>query len=339
MLPPVGSGTMITVRTVAALRAALRPERAAGRPVALVPTMGALHEGHLTLARAAAGDPSAAAGPRPVVVMSIFVNPIQFNDAADLAAYPRDEAADAALAASAGVDILFAPDPAEVYPSGFATTIALRGPLVETLEGAVRGPGHFAGVTTVVGKLLNMVRPDRAYFGAKDAQQARVVMAMVRDLDIDTTIVLVPTVREPDGLAMSSRNRRLDRTARTQATALSQGLRSAVAAADAGERGGAVLIERVRSVLAAAGIAAEYVALVDPDSFTPVTDLDDLGGRSGVLVLAATVGGVRLIDNVEVPSRSAPAPGQWNHPSATGEGTGAVPHTERADPRTMVEWS
>lgn len=317
------SRPVITVRTVADLRAALRPERAAGRSIALVPTMGALHDGHLTLVRRAAADPVPGAG-RPVVVMSIFVNPIQFNDAGDLAAYPRDEATDAALAAGAGVDVLFAPEPAEVYPPGFTTGIALRGPLVETLEGEVRGPGHFAGVTTVVGKLFNMAQPDRAYFGAKDAQQARVVMAMVRDLDIDTTVVLVPTVREPDGLAMSSRNRRLDPAARVRAAALFRGLTAAVDAAAQGERRTAVLLERVRSVLADADIAPEYVALVDPDSFAAVTDLAELGGRPGVLALAATVGGVRLIDNVEV---GPPA------------GPGAVHHTADAATGAVVEWS
>ncbi|TKV60727.1 pantoate--beta-alanine ligase [Nakamurella flava] len=323
---------MITVRTVADLRAALGRERAAGRPVALVPTMGALHDGHLTLARRAAQD-RAGNEPRPLVVMSIFVNPIQFNDAGDLAAYPRDEAADAELAAGAGVDILFAPEPAEVYPPGFATGIALRGPLVETLEGEVRGPAHFAGVTTVVGKLLNMARPDRAYFGAKDAQQARVVMAMVRDLDIDTTIVLVPTVREADGLAMSSRNRRLDPAARVQAAALFRALTAAVDAAAAGERRTAVLLERTRDVLAAADITPEYVALVDPGSFAPVTDLVELDGRPGILALAATVGGVRLIDNVEVPSSAGPAG------SGAGPGSGAVPHTGRGLTGSVVEWS
>ena len=314
---------MITVRTVAELRASLRPARAAGRRIGLVPTMGALHEGHLTLARQAAADHTPDE-PRPLVVMSIFVNPTQFNDPNDLRAYPRDEAGDAAMADSAGVDVLFAPDVAQVYPPGFATTIALRGPLVETLEGAVRGPGHFAGVTTVVGKLLNMVRPDRAYFGAKDAQQARVVKAMVRDLDIDTAIVLVPTVREADGLAMSSRNRRLDPAARQQAVALSRALRAAADKAAGGERRTAVLIGHATTILAEAGIDAEYLALVDGDSFAPVSDLAELSGRSGVLAVAATVGGVRLIDNVDVPGPPSP---------------GAVGHTGGADRPPVVEWS
>ena len=305
---------MITVRTVAALRSTLRPARSAGRRIGLVPTMGALHDGHLTLARQAAQDHTPDE-PRPLVVMSIFVNPTQFNDPNDLQAYPRDEAGDAAMAERAGVDVLFAPDVTAVYPPGFATTIALRGPLVETLEGAVRGPGHFAGVTTVVGKLLNMVQPDRAYFGAKDAQQARVVTAMVRDLDIDTTIVLVPTVREPDGLAMSSRNRRLDPAARRQAVALSRALRAAADGAAAGEHRTAELIERARAVLDEAGIAAEYLALVDGDSFAPVGDLAELSGRSGVLAVAAMVGGVRLIDNTDIPGAvpGPPPPGAVGH--------------------------
>lgn len=314
---------MITVRTVAELRSALRPARAAGRRIGLVPTMGALHDGHLTLARRAAQD-HAPDEPRPLVVMSIFVNPTQFNDPNDLQAYPRDEAGDAAMAESAGVDVLFAPDVPAVYPPGFTTTIALRGPLVETLEGAVRGPGHFAGVTTVVGKLLNMAGPDRAYFGAKDAQQARVVKAMVRDLDIDTTIVLVPTVREPDGLAMSSRNRRLDPAARRQAVALSRALQVAADAAAGGEHRTSELIDRGTAVLEEAGITAEYLALVDGDSFAPVTDLHEVTGRSAVLAVAATVGGVRLIDNVDIPG---PPP------------SGAVRHTGGADGPPVVEWT
>src|SRR6476469_353399 len=189
-----GSG-MTIVRTVAELRAALHPYRAAGS-VGLVPTMGALHDGHLQLARRAKAE-------NDVVVMSIFVNPTQFNDPADLNAYPRDEQADAELAASADVDLLFMPSATEVYPPGFSATVQLHGPIVETLEGARRGVGHFQGVTTVVSKLLGMAQPDRAYFGQKDAQQARVVRALVADLNIGTQIVTVPTVREPDGLAMS----------------------------------------------------------------------------------------------------------------------------------------
>ena len=216
---------MKIVRTVSELRSVLRPFRSGS--VGLVPTMGALHDGHLELARRAAAE-------NDVVVMSIFVNPTQFNDPADLQAYPRDEAADAQLAAGAGVDFLFAPSPDEVYPPGFTATVELHGPIVESLEGARRGAGHFRGVTTVVTKLLGMAQPDRAYFGQKDAQQARVVRAMVADLNINTEIVTVPTVREPDGLAMSSRNRRLSAESPSPCGG---GLQGAAGRAGSGRRG------------------------------------------------------------------------------------------------------
>jgi len=176
---------MKTVRTVRDLRAALSTQRSAGASVALVPTMGALHDGHLELARRARAE-------NDVVVMSVFVNPAQFDDPADLAAYPREEAADAELAVGVGVDLLFAPPAEEVYPPGFSAWVQLDGPIVLSLEGAQRGVGHFRGVTTVVTKLLGMAAPHRAYFGAKDAQQARVVRALVADLNIDTEIVTVP---------------------------------------------------------------------------------------------------------------------------------------------------
>jgi pantoate--beta-alanine ligase len=284
---------MEIVRTVRDLRAVLRPVRCdATLPhrgsVGLVPTMGALHEGHLSLCRAARAE-------NDVVVMSIFVNPTQFNDAADLAAYPREEAADAAMAAEAGVDVLFAPAAAEVYPPGFSATVELHGPIVESLEGAHRGVGHFRGVTTVVSKLLNMAMPDRAYFGQKDAQQARVVRAMVADLDMDTTIVTVPTVRESDGLAMSSRNRRLSPADRSRAAAIPAALRAAAALAESGERDAAPLLGATRAVCTDAGLTPEYVALVDADTFLPV---EHLGAAPAVLAIAVPVGGTRLIDNM-----------------------------------------
>jgi len=280
---------MITVRTVRELRAALRPYRGSGS-VGLVPTMGALHDGHLELARRAKAD-------NDVVVMSIFVNPTQFNDPSDLAAYPRDEQADAELAESVGVDVLFVPSAAEVYPPGFSATIELHGPIVESLEGARRGAGHFRGVTTVVGKLFGMAQPDRAYFGQKDAQQARVVRAMVADLNIDTEIVTEPTVRESDGLAMSSRNRRLSAADRAHAVAVSQALLAGQALAAAGERDAAKVLAAAGAVLAAGGIEPEYLSLVDADSFLPV---DTLGAGPAVLAVAADLGGTRLIDNVLV---------------------------------------
>jgi len=281
---------MKTVRTVRDLRAALSTPRATGASVALVPTMGALHDGHLELARRARAE-------NDVVVMSIFVNPAQFNDPADLAGYPRDEAADAQLAAGVGVDLLFVPSAAEIYPPGFTVTVELHGPMVETLEGTHRGIGHFRGVTTVVSKLLNIAGPRRAYFGAKDAQQARVVRALVADLDIDTEIVTVPTVREPDGLAMSSRNRRLSPAERGQATGLFAALRAAQQMNSGGEGRGQVILDEARRILTEHGITPEYLALVDADTFLPAAAV---GVQPAVLLVAAQIGNTRLIDNVRL---------------------------------------
>jgi pantoate--beta-alanine ligase len=280
---------MRIARTVADLRQELRPFRAGGS-VALVPTMGALHDGHLQLARRARAE-------NDVVVMSIFVNPTQFNDPADLNAYPRDERADIELAAGAGVDLLFMPAAAEVYPPGFSATVQLHGPIVETLEGARRGVGHFQGVTTVVSKLLGMAQPDRAYFGQKDAQQARVVRALVADLNIDTQIVTVPTVRESDGLAMSSRNRRLNPVDRERAAGVSAALLAAQAAVQAGERDAAVVLRAAADVLAGRGIEPEYLALVDAETFLSV---EVLGAAPAILAVAADLGGTRLIDNMPI---------------------------------------
>ncbi len=274
---------MRIVRDVAAVRAAVA---SSGR-VGLVPTMGAFHEGHLSLIRAARASCD-------LVVVWLFVNPTQFNEAADLVAYPRDEDRDARLAEACGADILFAPAVEAVYPPGFATTVTVSG-VADVLEGALR-PGHFAGVATVVAKMLNMVRPDIAFFGAKDAQQVAVVRRLVADLDIPTRIEVLPIVREEDGLAMSSRNVRLDPHERRRATALHRGLVAAQSAVAAGERDPGLLARAVADVLADAGIEAEYVAVVDPDSFLPVETLD----RPTLIALAARVGSTRLIDNIEV---------------------------------------
>ena len=274
---------MRIVRDVASVRAAV----AGGGRVGLVPTMGALHAGHLSLIRAARAACD-------LVVVWLFVNPTQFNEASDLATYPRDEQRDAALAERAGADILFAPPVEEVYPAGFATTVTVAG-LGDILEGAQR-PGHFAGVATVVAKMLNMVGPDVAFFGAKDAQQVAVVKRLVADLDIPTRIAVQPIVREPDGLAMSSRNVRLGDDDRRRATALHRGLLAARAAASAGERDAVSLARIVEGVLAGESIDAEYVAVVDPGTFDSLTTLD----RPGLIALAARVGPVRLIDNMEV---------------------------------------
>jgi pantoate--beta-alanine ligase len=275
---------MRTIRTVAEMRAWLGNARAEGRSVGLVPTMGAFHAGHHSLMQAAREEQDS-------VVVSLFVNPAQFNDRRDLDAYPRTEANDAAEAADLGVDVLFAPPVTEIYPEGFATTVQVAG-LSEVLEGAERGPGHFAGVCTVVNKLLNIVGPDVAYFGQKDAQQVAVVKRMVRDLDMPVRIEVMPTVREPDGLALSSRNVRLSPDDRARALGLSRALRAAGEAVAAGERDAG----RVRAAAFAefGDLEPEYLALVDPLTFAP---LHTVNARTLVAV-AAQVGPVRLIDNI-----------------------------------------
>lgn len=274
---------MRIVRDVASVRAAVA---GAGR-VGLVPTMGAFHEGHLSLVRAARAACD-------LVVVWLFVNPTQFNEAADLAAYPRDEERDAALAAACGADILFAPTVEEVYPAGYATTVTVAG-ITDVLEGAQR-PGHFAGVATVVAKMFNMVGPDVAFFGAKDAQQVAVVRRMVADLDLPVEIEVLPTVREPDGLAMSSRNVRLGPDDRRRAPALHRGLSAARDAVAAGLRDPVAVAAVVERVLAGEGLTAEYIAVVDPGSFAPVASVD----RPALVALAVRVGPVRLIDNMVV---------------------------------------
>jgi pantoate--beta-alanine ligase len=249
--------------------------------------MGAFHEGHLSLMRAAR-ERCASNG---VVVVSLFVNPTQFGEPGDLAAYPRDEGRDARLAEAEGVDVLFAPPLEEMYPDGFATTVHVAS-VTDTLEGAQR-PGHFDGVATVVAKLLSMAQPDVAYFGRKDAQQAAMIRRLVRDLDLPVEIDVRPIVREPDGLALSSRNVRLDAEERARALSLSRALRAVEEAA----AGGASLDEALaagREQLA--GVELEYLAAVDQETFAAVNDLQ---GESLVAV-AARVGAVRLIDNTTV---------------------------------------
>jgi pantoate--beta-alanine ligase len=284
---------MRTLRTTPGLRTALRPARRAERSIGLVPTMGALHEGHLSLIRAAREQCSE-------VVVSLFVNPSQFEDPDDLAAYPRDEQRDAALAAEAGADILFAPPPEIVYPPGFSTEVRVTGPLTETLEGAHRGAAHFHAVTTVVTKLLTMVQPQVAFFGQKDAQQALVIRRLVRDLDLEVRIEVVPTVREPDGLALSSRNARLDGDDRRRALALSRALQAAEQAAAAGERDPAAIAQLARAQMQELQVEPEYLELVNPEDLAPVAAIN---GETLVAV-AARVGGVRLIDNTIISSGS-----------------------------------
>ena len=285
---------MRTVRRVADLRAALAPERRAARSIGLVPTMGAFHAGHLSLIRRAREASE-------VVVVSLFVNPAQFGPAEDLDAYPRDEARDAALADAEGVDVLFAPPRGEVYPDGFSTSVTV-GSLTEVLCGApeARGPEHFTGVMTVVTKLLNMAQPDVAFFGQKDAQQALVVRRLVRDLDIPVRIEVCPTVREPDGLALSSRNAYLSPEERERALGLSRALRAAertLRAAEgrveAGEREAEPVLAAARAELAAEDIEPEYLELRSAEDLSPVERVNG----STLLAVAARVGRARLIDN------------------------------------------
>lgn len=288
---------MIVVRTVGDLRAELRGRRAGS--IGLIPTMGALHQGHLSLVHVARAD-------NDTVVMSIFVNPTQFDEAADLAAYPRTEDRDVELAAGAGVDIVFAPDAAEIYPAGFATTVSVSGVVAETLEGAERGRGHFDGVATVVAKLLLAALPDAAYFGAKDAQQVAVVQRMVADLVIPVRIVVCPTSRDDDGLARSSRNMRLSADDRARALAIPSALREVADAVASGVRDFEPLRARALSALAESGIDPEYVALVDPGTFEPVAAVTG----ATLVAVAARVGEVRLIDNTVVtPGGPVAAPG------------------------------
>lgn len=284
---------MRTLRTVPELRTAVRAIRRQDPSglVGLVPTMGALHAGHLELIRRARLECEH-------VVVSLFVNPAQFDAASDLAAYPRDELADAGMASDAGADFLFAPAPATVYPPGFGTSVQLSGPLVESLEGAYRGAAHFHGVTTVVTKLFNMVQPDVAFFGEKDAQQLLVVRKLVADLDLPIRIEGVPTVREDDGLARSSRNARLNAAERPASLSLRTGLRIAEHAFAAGERDAATVRAAALAAMTDLGVTPEYVAIVHPQTLAPVEVIDD-----GTLVaVAAHVGSVRLIDNTTLHS-------------------------------------
>jgi pantoate--beta-alanine ligase len=275
---------MKILRTIADVRAHVAGARAAGRSVGLVPTMGAYHAGHEALMRAAREQCDD-------VVVSLFVNPAQFDDPGDLRAYPRSEERDAAIAEELGVDALFAPPVAEIYPDGFATAIRVAG-LADVLEGAERGAAHFEGVCTVVCKLFNIVAPDVAYFGQKDAQQVAVLRRMVRDLDIPVRLEVVPTVREPDGLALSSRNARLGATDRERALALSRALAAVRAAVEAGERDPAAAEAAGRAALD--GVAPDYLAVVDPQTLERVQEID---GRV-LVVVAARIGPARLIDNV-----------------------------------------
>jgi pantoate--beta-alanine ligase len=276
-----------TVTTIRGLREALAPERAAGRSIGLVPTMGWFHEGHLSLVRRARDACD-------VVVVSLFVNPTQFSPTEDLDAYPRDDARDRALAEAEGVDLLFAPPVQEVYPEGFDTTVTVGG-LTSVLDGdpARRGPRHFAGVATVVTKLFNMVAPDVAYFGQKDAQQALIVRKLARDLDIPVRIEVCPIVRAPDGLALSSRNAYLSGDERERALALSRALRAAERAVAGGASEAGAVLAAARAELDEAGIEPEYLEL---RSTQDLSEVERVNGAT-LLAVAARVGRARLIDN------------------------------------------
>ena len=275
---------MRTVRTVRELREVLAPERRAGRSIGLVPTMGAFHGGHLSLIRRAREQCD-------LVVVSLFVNPAQFGPGKDLEAYPRDEARDAALARAEGVDILFAPAVEEVYPDGFDTLVRVGGPTAG-LEGDTR-PGHFDGVATVVTKLFNIAGPDAAYFGQKDAQQTLVIHRLVRDLDIPVRIEVCPTVRDGDGLALSSRNAYLSAAERQRALGLIRALRAAEAALESGQIDARAILEAARGELDAHGIEPEYLELRSATDLSPVERVNG----STLLAVAAKVGRARLIDN------------------------------------------
>jgi pantoate--beta-alanine ligase len=273
---------MRVVRTISELRAA---RQSLGR-LGFVPTMGALHAGHMSLVALAAQRCDA-------VAASIFVNPTQFAPHEDLDRYPRPIEADLAQLEKAGVDLVFLPAVGDIYPDGFATRIEV-GPIAQRLEGAIR-PGHFSGVATIVAKLFNIVAPDLAFFGQKDVQQTRVIRQMVRDLDMPVEIVIGPTIRERDGLALSSRNIYLDARQRAEALSLFHGLRAAQAAFTSGERDA----DRLRSLAAdpvreTQGII-DYVSIADPDT---LVELEAIGPGGAILSLAVRFGATRLLDNV-----------------------------------------
>jgi pantoate--beta-alanine ligase len=283
---------MRIVRSKTELREALGEPRRKGSLIGLVPTMGYFHEGHLSLMRQARRDCE-------VVVVSLFVNPTQFGPTEDLGSYPRDEERDAELATQEGVDLLWIPDAEEMYGDGFATAVEVEGDLTGVLEGdpGHRGPSHFRGVTTVVAKLFNSVQPDVAYFGRKDAQQAVVIERMTRDLDFPVRIEVLPTVREEDGLALSSRNAYLDPGERERAAAISRALGAAERAARKGETSTDALVAVARDELRNAGIEPEYVEARSAEDLSPIAELN---GRPVLVAVAVRIGRARLIDNVVI---------------------------------------
>lgn len=284
----------VVVREVHELRQVVRRWRADGSTVALVPTMGAIHDGHLSLVTGAQGRCDR-------VVVSLFVNPKQFGAGEDIDTYPADEARDADLLAGAGVDLIYAPAPAHVYPPGFATNVEVTG-ITEGLCGAYR-PGHFAGVATVVTKLLLQCAPDLAVFGEKDYQQLQVIRRLVRDLDIDVEILGMPTVREPDGLAISSRNAYLSNTERAQAPALYSVLTQLADRISSGSVASGPACRAATEDLLSAGFrSVDYVAVCDAENLQPIDLFDPADGRPARVIAAVWLGPARLIDNVAVPS-------------------------------------
>lgn len=280
---------MQVVKTIVQLRAVLQPYRSEGRSVGFVPTMGYLHDGHLALVQRARRE-------NDVVAVSIFVNPTQFGPNEDLAAYPRDLERDLALLDKGGTDLVFCPSVEELYPPGYMTYVNIEGAVTETLCGRSR-PGHFRGVATIVSKLFHLVMPHRAYFGQKDAQQVAVIQQMVRDLDFDLEVVPCATVREADGLALSSRNTYLTAAQRAQAPLIHQALQDARRAIDAGERRAAKVVERIKRQLAAMDDSTiDYVSVVDART---LADLDTIG-EDVLIAVAIRVGRTRLIDNIRV---------------------------------------
>jgi pantoate--beta-alanine ligase len=278
------------VTDIAPLREALSEARRRGQTIGLVPTMGALHAGHLSLIEAARAETG-------YVVVSIFVNPTQFGPKEDLSRYPRPLQHDLELCERAGVDLVFHPEPAVMYPAGYRTFVEVTG-LQDVMCGASR-PGHFRGVATVVLKLFNLVQPDRAYFGQKDAQQARIIRQMVEDLNVPVEVRVCPIVREADGLALSSRNQYLEADERRQASTLYRALTEARRRIEAGERDAALvrqtMVERIAST---PGAALDYAAVVDADSLEALTRLVLV--RPVLLALAVKFGNTRLIDNLQV---------------------------------------
>jgi pantoate--beta-alanine ligase len=295
---------MQTLTTLDDLRAQLDLARLSGRSIGLVPTMGALHEGHLSLVDRSVAE-------NGITVVTIFVNPTQFRPGEDLEAYPRQLADDVALASERGADIVFAPPVEEIYPAGYSTTVSVVG-ITETLCGAPerRGHEHFDGVTTVVAKLFNMVQADRAYFGQKDAQQVAVIRRMAADLNFRTRVIACPTVREADGLALSSRNAYLSPEERTRALSISRALRSVSAALSDGQRDAAALAAIAREELADMD-SVEYFELVDPDTLEPVTTVE----RPVLAITAARLGRTRLIDNLLLEPHAAPVTNQPTNPA------------------------